>query len=157
MAEAQLIPVKPFQRLVKEVSDEVSTRNGLRWERDAVFALQECTEHVLVMLFEMTYYMLVISLILRNQLAIHAKCQTIKPHDMALLRSLWERIDPKSAIGADDGTRSRQIATFRRQEAKRMAIAKQSAEASPARARQNGTVDALPAGVRNFCRQYCGL
>ena len=56
MAEAQLIPAKPFQRLVKEVSDEVSTRNGLRWERDAVFALQECTEHVLMMLFEMTYY-----------------------------------------------------------------------------------------------------
>ena len=45
--------MKLFQHLVKEVSDEVSTRNGLRWERDAVFALQECTEHVLVMLFEM--------------------------------------------------------------------------------------------------------
>ena len=84
MAEAQLIPAKPFQRLVKEVSDEVSTRNGLRWERDAVFALQECTEHVLMMLFEMTYYILIISLILKNQLAIDAKCQTIKPHDMAL-------------------------------------------------------------------------
>jgi len=76
---------------------------------------------------------------------------------MALLRSLWERIDPKSAIGADDGTRARQIATFRRQEAKRMIRAKQSAEVNLARARQNGTVDALPAGVRNFCRQYCGL
>ena len=56
MAEAQLIPAKPFQRLVKEVSDEVSTCNGLRWERDAVFVLQEYTEHVLVMLFEMMYY-----------------------------------------------------------------------------------------------------
>ena len=76
---------------------------------------------------------------------------------MALLRSLWERINPKSAIEADDETRARQIATFRRQEAKRMAIAKRSAEASLARARQNGTVDALSAGVRNFCMQYCGL
>ena len=81
-----------------------------------------------MMLFEMTYYILVISLILRNQLAIHAKRQTIKPHDMALLRSLWERIDPKSAIGADDGTRARQIATFCRQEAKGMIRAKRSAE-----------------------------
>ena len=108
MAEAHLIPSHAFERIVKEISEEARTVDPLRWEKDALFSLQEITEHVLVMVFEMMYYNSVILLILRNKLAIHAKRQTIMPHDMSLLRDLWQQIAPESAIGADDPEMVRQ-------------------------------------------------
>src|ERR1700733_8131884 len=85
MSAAHVIPPAAFARLVKEIGDAAKTsadKNGIRWEKDALFALQECTEHVLVMLFEMTYYFQVITLTRSNKMAIHAKRQTIKPVDM---------------------------------------------------------------------------
>ena len=52
MAESLMIPAGSFQRLVKEISDTVYP--NLRWEKDGIYALQTCTEHILVMFFEMT-------------------------------------------------------------------------------------------------------
>ena len=102
MAEALLLPNHPFQHLIKEIGDEAWTASGLWWDGDAIYALQTCTEHVLVMIFEMMYYISIVSLTPRNKLAIHAKCQTIMVKDMQLLRDLWQWIDPTSSIGADD-------------------------------------------------------
>ena len=53
MAETLLIPAQPFGRLVKEISDNIHA--GLRYQKDALYALQTCTEQILVMMFEMTY------------------------------------------------------------------------------------------------------
>ena len=74
MADAHAIPPAAFGHLVKEISEDGRTGSGgFRWEKDALFALQ-ATVHVLVMFFEMTYSaILIISLIRRNHLAIHAK------------------------------------------------------------------------------------
>jgi hypothetical protein len=47
-------------------------------------------------------------LILGNRLAIHAKRQTIMDKDIKLLRSFWQRINPESSIGANDGDLARQ-------------------------------------------------
>ena len=154
MAEAHLIPSRAFERLVKEIGEEARTDNPLRWEKDAIFSLQEITEHVLVMVFEMTYYISVIPLILRNKLAIHAKRQTIMPHDMSLLRDLWQRIAPESAIGADDAEMVRQKQVRRIQEVKRFAKAKKTASITMAQAKVNGTVDRLPMGLKHFYTAY---
>jgi histone H3/H4 len=54
MADALLLPYAAFIKVIKEITDECSPP-GLRWERDAVVALQMMIEHVLVMVFEMTY------------------------------------------------------------------------------------------------------
>jgi len=55
MADALLLPYAAFVRVIKELTDEYGPP-GLCWERDtAVVALQMMTEHVLVMVFEMTY------------------------------------------------------------------------------------------------------
>ena len=55
-----------------------------------------------MMIFEMTYYISIVSLIPRNKLEIHAKHQIIMVKDMQLLRDLWQWIDPTSSIGVDD-------------------------------------------------------
>ena len=106
--EALLLPNHPFQHLIKEIGDEAQTASGLRWEGDAIYALQTCMEHILVMIFEMMYYISIVSLTPRNKLELHAKCQTIMVKDMQLLRDLWQRIDPTSSIGADDADMVRQ-------------------------------------------------
>ena len=90
-------------------------------------------------------------------MAIHAKRQTIKQVDMQLLRSIWQRINPDSAIGADDGERARQIAVYNAKKAKRIERNKASAMIDLARARRNNNVHELPVGVRNFCLKYCDL
>ncbi len=65
-------------------------------------------KHVLVMIFEMMYYISIVSLTSRNKLEIHAKHQIIMVKDMQLLRDLWQWIDPTSSIGADDADMVRQ-------------------------------------------------
>ena len=70
-----LIKKAPFQRLVREVSQDFKA--DLRFQSSAVMALQEASEAYLVGLFEDT-----------NLCAIHAKRVTIMPKDMQLARRI---------------------------------------------------------------------
>ncbi len=70
-----LLKKAPFQRLVRELSQEHQT--DLRFQSSAVLALQEASEAYLVGLFEDT-----------NLCAIHAKRVTIMPKDMQLARRI---------------------------------------------------------------------
>jgi histone H3-like centromeric protein A len=54
-AAATCTSFAPFVRLVKEITMDAPRGNGLRWQRDALVALQLATEDFLVMIFEMTY------------------------------------------------------------------------------------------------------
>lgn len=65
----------PFQRLVREIAQDFKA--DLRFQSDAVLALQEAAEGYLVGLFEDT-----------NLCAIHAKRVTILPKDMQLARRI---------------------------------------------------------------------
>jgi histone H3 len=66
---------KNFQRLVRELAQ--AFKSDLRWQKDAILALQEALEAHLVRLMEDT-----------NLCAIHAKRVTIMPKDMQLARRL---------------------------------------------------------------------
>ena len=60
-AESFMIPQKSFERLVRQVCEEVRLEcriydYGVRWERDALIALQTMSEHVLTMSFELLYF-----------------------------------------------------------------------------------------------------
>ena len=79
----------------------------------------------------MTYFFLYTTtqLTSRNKLAIHAKRQTIMPHDMQLLWNLWRRISPESAIGADDADTVRAKRVWQEQERRRIASWKESVQA----------------------------
>jgi histone H3 len=70
-----LIRKLPFQRLVREISQEFKT--DLRFQSNAIAALQEAAEAYLVGLFEDT-----------NLCAIHAKRVTIMTKDMQLARRI---------------------------------------------------------------------
>jgi len=70
-----LIRKLPFQRLVKEIAQGI--KSDLRFQPNAVLALQEASEAFLVGLFEDT-----------NLCAIHAKRVTIMPKDMQLARRI---------------------------------------------------------------------
>ena len=70
-----LIRKLPFQRLVREISQDY--RSDLRFQSQAVLALQEAAEAYLVGLFEDT-----------NLCAIHAKRVTIMPKDIQLARRI---------------------------------------------------------------------
>mmetsp|Transcript_53249 Transcript_53249/g.149496 ORF Transcript_53249/g.149496 Transcript_53249/m.149496 type:complete len:153 (+) Transcript_53249:82-540(+) len=70
-----LIRKLPFQRLVREIAQDFNT--DLKFQSQAVLALQEAAEAYLVGLFEDT-----------NLCAIHAKRVTIMPKDMQLARRL---------------------------------------------------------------------
>jgi histone H3 len=70
-----LIQRMPFQRLVREVSQDFFS--DLRFESTAIMALHEASEAYLVALFEDT-----------NLSAIHAKRVTITPKDMQLARRI---------------------------------------------------------------------
>jgi len=70
-----LIRRLPFQRLVREIAQNV--RTDLRFQATALMALQEAAEAHLVGLFEST-----------NLCAIHASRQTIMPKDMQLARRI---------------------------------------------------------------------
>lgn len=70
----------PFQRLVREICQYIlpfSVARELRWQSQAIMALQEAAEAFLVHLFEDT-----------NLCAIHAKRVTIMQKDMQLARRL---------------------------------------------------------------------
>ena len=71
-----LIRKLPFQRLVREISNEFSCEM-FRWQSAAILALQEASEAYLVGLFEDT-----------NLCAIHAKRVTIMPKDIQLARRI---------------------------------------------------------------------
>ena len=70
-----LIRKIPFQRLVREVTQEIKA--GLRFQSTALLALQEASESFLVSMFEQV-----------NLCAIHGKRVTIFPRDMVL----WSRL-----------------------------------------------------------------
>lgn len=70
-----LIRKLPFQRLVREISE--GFRSDVKFQSQAILALQEAAEAYLVGLFEDT-----------NLCAIHAKRVTIFPRDMQLARRL---------------------------------------------------------------------
>ena len=70
-----LIRKLPFQRVVREIAQNY--KSDLRFQSQAVLALQEATEAYLVGLFEDT-----------NLCAIHAKRVTIMPKDMQLARRI---------------------------------------------------------------------
>ena len=70
-----LIRKLPFQRLVKEICAEYKA--DLRFQSNAIIALQEATEAYIVGLFEDT-----------NLCAIHARRVTIMPRDMQLARRI---------------------------------------------------------------------
>jgi histone H3 len=70
-----LIRKLPFQRLVREIATEF--KSDLRFQSQAVLALQEASEAYLVGLFEDT-----------NLCAIHAKRVTIMPKDIQLARRI---------------------------------------------------------------------
>ena len=77
-----LIRKLPFQRLVREVVQEMFGTNGVggthyRFQSTALLALQEACEDFLVRMFSQV-----------NDIAIHGKRVTIKPSDI----QLWERI-----------------------------------------------------------------
>ncbi len=74
-----LIRRLPFQRLLREVSDDFKSATGQSWRFNshALAAMQEASEAYLVSLFEDT-----------NRCAIHANRVTIFPKDMALARRL---------------------------------------------------------------------
>jgi len=70
-----LIRKVPFQRLVREVAQEI--KSDIRFQSSALLALQESCESYLVGLFEDT-----------NLCAIHAKRVTILPRDLQLARRI---------------------------------------------------------------------
>ncbi|CAI6333130.1 unnamed protein product [Periconia digitata] len=73
-----LLLKSPFQRLVREITQDVTTINGPdRWQSQAILALQEATEAFLVSLFHDA-----------NLCAIHAKRVTIQQKDIQLARRL---------------------------------------------------------------------
>ena len=76
-----LIRKLPFQRLVREVAQSVST--DLRFQCAAIGALQEAAEAYLVGLFEDT-----------NMCALHARRTTITPRDMQLARRIRGERNP---------------------------------------------------------------
>jgi len=89
-----------FSHVVKEIAAKEVFGVEYRWENDALVALQMATEHIMVMMFELTCDTLPFKAVdCRNKLAIHAKRVTIQPKDMSLLRDLWHSIDPTSSMG----------------------------------------------------------
>ncbi|KAF4333041.1 histone H3-like centromeric cse-4 [Fusarium beomiforme] len=77
----------PFARLVREIALTMRPRDeGLRWQSQAIMALQEAAEAYMVHLFEDT-----------NLCAIHAKRVTIMQKDIQLarrIRGIWGGLGP---------------------------------------------------------------
>ena len=70
-----LIRKAPFQRVVRQIAQKY--KKDVRFQGTAVLALQEASEAYMVGMFEDT-----------NLAALHAKCVTILPRDLALARRL---------------------------------------------------------------------
>ncbi|VDD86749.1 unnamed protein product [Enterobius vermicularis] len=76
----RLIPAAPFMRLVREIANECSfIKDGVRFQSEAVKALQESAEAFLVMIFEQA-----------NFLALHGRRVTVMPRDIQLWRLIKE-------------------------------------------------------------------
>jgi len=75
-----LIRKMPFARLVREVCGNIRIGRDVRWQSQAIMALQEAAEAYLVHLFEDTLLC-----------AVHAKRVTIMPRDMQLARRIRGR------------------------------------------------------------------
>jgi len=78
-----LLRKAPFQRLVREVAQEY--KNDLRFQSQAILALQEASEAYLVGLYEDS-----------NCCAIHAKRVTIMPKDMQLAKRIRGERDARA-------------------------------------------------------------
>eukprot|EP00768_Dysnectes_brevis_P007099 gnl/Dysnectes_brevis/586_a648_4104.p1 GENE.gnl/Dysnectes_brevis/586_a648_4104~~gnl/Dysnectes_brevis/586_a648_4104.p1 ORF type:complete len:142 (+),score=61.85 gnl/Dysnectes_brevis/586_a648_4104:780-1205(+) len=78
-----LVRKLPFSRLVRDIAQE--SKPEIRFQQQAVIALQEASESYLVSLFEDT-----------NLCAIHAKRVTIMKSDMELATRIGKRIEPES-------------------------------------------------------------
>jgi histone H3 len=76
-ATALLIRKLPFQRLVREVTQDLHLREEKRFQASAIEALQEASEAFLVGLFEDSL-----------QCALHARRITLMPKDMQLARRI---------------------------------------------------------------------
>lgn len=72
-----IINKRGFLRFVREVAQDVTKNNNLRFQSTAVLALQEASEAYLVGLYEDA-----------NLCAIHAKRVTLMPSDMLLARRI---------------------------------------------------------------------
>ena len=70
-----LIRKAPFQRLVREIAQEM--KRDVRFQSTALLAIQEAAEMHLIQLFEDT-----------NLCALHAKRVTVMPKDMQLARRI---------------------------------------------------------------------
>jgi len=74
--------------------------------------------------------------------------------DMQLLRDLWKRINPESAIGADDSATNEIKNRNQRAELERIERAKKTAQTQVAAAKANGTLYKLPRGLAHFCLRH---
>ncbi|ETN77887.1 core histone H2A/H2B/H3/H4 [Necator americanus] len=75
-----LIPRLSFQRVVRDIANKICLKRNLddvRWQSNALLALQEAAEVYLTCMFEDT-----------NLVAIHARRVTIMPKDIHLVRRL---------------------------------------------------------------------
>ena len=89
-----LIRKLPFQRLVREITDDVITnyfsvyeRDGLRFQSTAIGAIHKASEHYLISLFEDA-----------NLCAIHAKRVTIMPKDVQLAQKIRGETDKTGSV-----------------------------------------------------------
>lgn len=60
MADKLIIPQASFAKLVRQICHDIAYTAGLgpeikQWERDGLVSLQLATEHILTLIFEMTY------------------------------------------------------------------------------------------------------
>ena len=74
-----LIPKLPFLRLVKEVTKDVSHKDDLRWQAEAIMALQESSK-----------FYIIGRILDANLCAIHSERVTIMPKDFHLTAKIWE-------------------------------------------------------------------
>ena len=74
--------------------------------------------------------------------------------DMQLLPNLWKRINPESAIGAEDSATNEIKNRNQRAELERIERAKKTAEIQVAAAKANRTLHKLPLGLAHFCLRY---
>ena len=72
-----LIRKRPFQRVVKQITNELFPDREFRFQSTAIIAIQEAAEAYLTGLFDDV-----------NLMAIHAKRVTIMPRDMQLARRI---------------------------------------------------------------------
>ncbi|KAK2042128.1 histone-fold-containing protein [Colletotrichum somersetense] len=72
-----LLPKAPFQRLCREIIEDISGRNDYRFQEFAILTLQEATETYLTTMFECL-----------QLAAVHAKRVTVMKEDIDFVKSL---------------------------------------------------------------------